>query len=132
MSKSDCFFGLLCLLPGVWVGAQERPVGLRAEAMVRGETILLSDLLPDHVIPSIRSSAERISLGRAPEPGSFRVFSAVELRQASGGEMRLEFPAQAIVYGAGWPLQTESVRRGLSESEGGRRKDLSGANRALP
>src|SRR5579863_7301040 len=116
---------LLGLSWGTALGAQDPPVALRAEAFVQGGTIQLSDLLPLGAASGVRLAAEKLELGRAPEPGSLRVLSAAELRHAIGGAMAVKFPAQAVVHGAGWPLRVASLRRALRESEAGRRYDFS-------
>ena len=117
----------LVIVMGTFLRAQERPVTLFDETTVQGETVRLSDLLPFGVTPALHLAAETIRLGRAPEPGSCRVFSAAELRGAVDGAVALKFPEQVVVRGAGWPLRDAIIRRALRESEAGRRYDFSGA-----
>ncbi len=134
MSRSGLigYLGLLCMWPGTGLRGEERPVALRTEATVQRGTIQLSDLLPSNVTAMMRLTAEKISLGKAPEPGSFRIFSAEGLRSTVGGAMAVKFPALAVVHSAGWPLRDASIRRALRESEAGRRYDFSQAELIPP
>lgn len=125
-------FALLVLLRGTTLPAQDVAVALQNEAAVRGETIRLADLLPLGVGPALRVAAEKISLGRAPEPGSVRVFSNDELRNAVAGQIAVTFPAAAVVRGAGWPLRDAEVRRALRESAAGQGYDFSRAELVPP
>src|SRR5271165_1612026 len=97
-------FALLVWLPGVAGHAQDAALALRVETTVQGETVRLADLLSLQAPAAARLAAEKIILGRAPEPGSVRVFPAAELRHVVAGQMAVEFPALAVVRGAGWPL----------------------------
>src|SRR3989442_15896816 len=90
-----------CMLTPM-VGAQVVPVRLLREVGGRGETVQLSDLLPSDVAPALRLSAETVGLGRAPEPGSFRVFTAEQLQDAIAGKADFEFPAPVVVRRLGW------------------------------
>jgi hypothetical protein len=51
-----------------------RRVTLRADAVVQGDTILLANLLPENASPALRTAAEGISLGAAPQNGTARRF----------------------------------------------------------
>ena len=99
--------------------AENLRVHLLAEATVQAETLRLSDLLPPDV--GTRLEADKVSLGRAPQAGSLRVFTARELRPAVGevftGTTEIDIPQQVVVRRLGWPLETETVRRTLSRSK---------------
>ena len=83
---------------------------LASDAVVQEEVIRLSDLLPTNVNGSLRVIAEKVSLGRAPEPGSVRVFTLEELRKAIDGRLDAEIPAQVTVRRTGWPISPERIR----------------------
>jgi hypothetical protein len=51
-----------------------RRVTLRADAVVQGDTILLANLLPENASRALRTAAEGISLGAAPQNGTARRF----------------------------------------------------------
>jgi hypothetical protein len=125
-------FAVLLLSLGIATSAQDPTVALRDEATVQGETVQLADLLPLGVSATTRLAAQKIGLGRAPEPGSMRVFSREELRSAVAGEMAVTFPSRVLVRGAGWPLRDASIRRALGESEMGRGYDFSSAKLVPP
>jgi len=125
-------FALLWFLPGVGLRAQQAPVALRDEAVVQGETIRLADLLPLEVNAATRLAAAKINLGRAPQPGSVRVFSEDKLRSAVAGQIAVTFPATTVVRGVGWPLREASIRQTLRESEAGRHYDFAQARLVPP
>src|SRR5438046_592344 len=54
-------------------------VRLLREASVESDRVLLADLLPPGASPTLKSMAEKINLGRAPQVGSFRVFHGGEI-----------------------------------------------------
>lgn len=83
---------------------------LASDAVVQDESIRLADLLPINVNGSVRVIAERVSLGRAPEPGSVRVLTLEELRKAIDNRFDVEIPAQVTVRRAGWPISPERIR----------------------
>jgi hypothetical protein len=60
-------------------------VALLADTTVQGDTILLSHLLPSDAPLELRRRAENVSLGRAPEIGSVRLFSRESLQIALEG-----------------------------------------------
>lgn len=77
--------------------AQNRPVQLLSEASAHGENILLSDLLPPDANAQLCARAGQTTLGRSPQPGSFRVFSREQLQRKIGSQFELNIPEQVIV-----------------------------------
>jgi hypothetical protein len=57
-------------------------IALLSSAEVHNDTILLANLLPPRVPPSIRDAAQSVSLGAAPQFGSTRLLSSATLRSA--------------------------------------------------
>ena len=116
--------------------AENLRVRLPAEVTVQAETLRLSDLLPEDAGPRLKAAAETVSLGRAPQAGSLRVFGVNELRQAMA-EIRtdtseIDIPEQVVVRRLGWPLETETVRRTLAQSKLTHQLDFSQARITLP
>jgi hypothetical protein len=62
MSTTSWLVALACVLSAVPAGAQVHPVRLLDEAVVKGGTVRLADLLPLDASPALRSSAGKISL----------------------------------------------------------------------
>ena len=116
--------------------AEDLRVRLLAEVTVQAETLRLSDLLPEDAGARLKAAAETVSLGRAPQAGSLRVFAVNELRLAIA-EIRtdtseIDIPEQVVVRRLGWPLETETVRRTLAQSKLTYQLDFSQARIALP
>jgi hypothetical protein len=100
---------------------EDRPSRLLAEVTVQGVSVTLRDLLPPDAGPLLKLAAEKVSLGRAPEPGSLRVFTASELTKAIATGLDREFaaitvPEQVVVRRVGWPIDIEAVRRSVMRS----------------
>ena len=116
--------------------AEHPRVKLLAEVSVRTDTLRLSDLLPADAGMQVQVAAERVSLGRAPQPGSLRVFTASGLRQAISEvgpfTSAIDIPEQVIVRHSGWPVEAEAVRRTLARSKFARQLDFSQARVTLP
>jgi hypothetical protein len=116
--------------------AKDLRVCLLAEVSVRTDTLRLSDLLPAEAGIELQVAAERLSLGRAPQPGSLRVFTASELRHAIGEAApwasEIDIPEQVVVRRWGWPVEAEAVRRTLAQSKLTRQLDFSQARITLP
>jgi len=68
---------------------------LLAEVTVQTATLHLSDLLPADATLRLKAAAGKVSLGRAAEAGSLRVFTGGDLREAIA-----EIPAtrQKLIY----------------------------------
>jgi len=117
-------------------GAEDLRVRLRAEVTVQSETLRLSDLLPADVGTRFKAAAERLSLGRAPQAGSLRVFTVTELRQAIAEipmeTTEIDIPEQVVVRRLGWPLEADTVRRTLARSNLTHALDFSQAKITLP
>jgi hypothetical protein len=115
---------------------QDFRVRLRAEVTVEGTTVRLSDLLPDNAGTQLKAAAESLPLGRAPQIGSLRVFSANQVRQAIAeiplATTEIDIPEQVVVRRIGWPLQTENITRTLSHSKFTHAFDFSKAKIVLP
>jgi hypothetical protein len=102
---------------------ETRPSSLLTEVTVQDRSVTLRDLLPPDAGPRLKLAAEKVSFGRAPEPGSLRVFTASELTKAIAESAGLgrEFaaiimPEQVVVRRGGWPIDIEAVRRTVMRS----------------
>jgi hypothetical protein len=136
MKYSLIFAGIITVLSA---NPDANPENLRvrlpAEVTVQSETLRLSDLLPDDAGTRLRAATERLSLGRAPQAGSLRVFTVTELRQAIAEiprETEIDIPEQVVVRRLGWQLQTDTVRRTLARSNLTHALDFSQATITLP
>lgn len=115
--------------------AEHPRVSLLTEVSVRTDTVRLSDLLPADAGMQLQVAAERVSLGRAPQTGSLRVFTADGLRQAIGESpftSEINIPKQVAVRRWGWPIQLEVLRRTLARSKLAGPLDFSQARITLP
>lgn len=96
--------------------AQPNPQFL-SDVTVHAARIRLGNLLAPNAAAQLRAALEPIDLGRAPQPGSFRVFTSADLRHAVPGELGstlpLDFPPQVIVRSAGWPVASERIASAL-------------------
>ena len=101
---------LVLLMPSA---AQE----LLGEASVERDDVRLSDLLPQDAGPRLRTAAERVVLGRAPQPGSVRVFRGPELKQAAIAFPGVQVPESVVVRRAGWPIPVASVQESLAQQQ---------------
>jgi hypothetical protein len=96
---------------------------LLAEVTVQDASVTLRDLLPPDAGPQLKLAAEKVCLGRAPEPGSLRVFTESNLTNAItesaglGGEFAgITLPEQVVVRRVGWPIDIEAVQRTVMRS----------------
>src|SRR5881394_3731688 len=94
-------------------------VTLREEFSTRQSRIVLADLLPAGADEQLRQAAAIVDLGRAPEPGSFRVFTAEELLRKGAGKLPLRIPGKIVVHTEGFPVRADAIRRALSEDSAG-------------
>jgi hypothetical protein len=137
MKYSLIFAGIITVLSA---NPDANPENLRvrlpAEVTVQSETLLLSDLLPDDAGTQFKTAAERLSLGRAPQAGSLRVFTASELRQSIAEiplqTTEIDIPEQVVVRRMGWPLEIETIARTLAHSNLAHALDFSQAKIMLP
>jgi len=123
-------FIVAILVSAACTWAQDR-VQLRSQATVLGRNVRLSDLLPEPSSSAMRGAAENVVLGRAPEPGSIRVFAAREIKKVVGEEA-FAVPEEIVVRRAGWRLNLEAIRRRVQQSAQARDFDLSQAAITLP
>jgi hypothetical protein len=92
--------------------AADSKVPLLREVVVRGGSVYLADLLPERTPPSMRIPAQRILIGRAPQPGSIRVLSgdAVLRRLVNDDVLReVEVPPQIVIHRSGRQITREEV-----------------------
>jgi hypothetical protein len=127
-----------CLL-GVSAHATAFAVRLESVVTVQSENLRLSDLLAANIPLQLEMYAQKISLGRAPDVGSLRVFTGSELRAAISAKFpsdpelaAIEIPEQVIVRRGGWPLDREAVRQALIKSKLAPQFDFLQAQIALP
>jgi hypothetical protein len=113
-----------CLFGASAVHAATHSVKLQNAVTVQSESLRLSDLLAADAPPQLKIYAQKVSLGRAPDVGSLRVFTGSELRAAVSAKFpagrdatALEIPEQVIVRRSGWPLGREAVRESLIKSK---------------
>jgi hypothetical protein len=103
--------GALCNLAWTQPVKDSLHSSLMKEALVQTDVVRVADLLPGNADAAVRARTANISLGRSPEPGSFRVFGGNELRKAIGDSASLAIPANVTVRRAGWPITAESIQR---------------------
>jgi hypothetical protein len=92
--------------------AADSKVPLLREVVVRGGSVYLADLLPERAPSSMRILAQRILIGRAPQPGSIRVLSgdAVLRRLVNDDVLRkVEVPPQIVIHRSGRQITREEV-----------------------
>jgi flagella basal body P-ring formation protein FlgA len=93
-------------------------------------------LLPADAPVRLKAVADKVSLGRAPQVGSLRLFTVTELRQATAEipmeTTEIDIPEQVIVRRLGWPVEAETVRRTLACSNLTHALDFSQATITLP
>ncbi len=132
MGGIQWFLLLTGLLPALLAPVQAVRVRLLDEAITQRNTIWLSDFLPADAAAGLRAAAEKICLGRSPQPGSVRVFTAEQVSRAAMKVMGIEIPARVVVRRPGWTLNATGVRRALTSWEAARGLDFSQANLLLP
>jgi len=114
---------------------ESRRVRLLADVTVQTEIVRLSQLLPADAGTQLKSAAEGVSLGRAPQAGSLRVFLSREVREAVAKmtpAADVDIPEQVIVRRQGWTLEIEAVRSALAGSHLAHQFDFSQARITLP
>jgi hypothetical protein len=130
---------LICawILTALSAGGQAENVRIHllAEVTVQTATLHLSDLLPADATLRLKAAAGKVSLGRAPEAGSLRVFTGGDLREAiaeiPSDAAEIDIPKQVVVQRWGWPVEAEAVRHALSRA-GFAHLDFSQARVTLP
>jgi hypothetical protein len=106
------FAAIAVLLGGGASRAADSKVPLLREVVVRGSSVYLADLLPERTPSSMRIPAQRILIGRAPQPGSIRVFSAeAVLRRLVNDDVfsEVEVPPQIVIHRSGRQITREEV-----------------------
>jgi hypothetical protein len=100
-----------CVVPGL---AQDKVIRLSETAETKSATVRLSDVLPVEAPAALRKAGNGIELGRAPQPGSARVFESRQiiacLSQAPEILRRISVPSSVTVRRTGWPISGEAVR----------------------
>jgi hypothetical protein len=115
--------------PGI---AEQRTVRLLDDVTVPGATVRLSDLLPPATPAALSTGAEDVVLGRAPEPGSFRVLSEAAIRVSLPETDPFDIPARVVVHRKEFPIEREAVKEALKQSSAGRMIDFSRAQILVP
>jgi len=114
-------------VPLAFCTADVAPVRLLELATVRHEQVWLSDLLPRDVSATMREAGEGVGLGRAPQPGSLRVFSAQQIAHLMEKQpellRRIEIPSTVRVRREGWPVAAEAVRAAVGKFLAGQGRD---------
>ena len=93
-------------------------VQLRGVVDVKGETVTLADFLPSSASSGVRAEAARIALGRAPQPGSTRVFAVPEIARRLQGKLPavdIAIPPTMTVRRPGWPLDRHLIHRAIAQ-----------------
>lgn len=96
--------------------AQEQQPTWLATATVSSDHVYLADLLAPDTDPQLHDLASQIDLGRAPEPGSFRVFTGSQLREAAGN-LSSGLPPQITVRRQGYPVETQQLTAALAAAK---------------
>ncbi len=115
MNRSFPFFVLLGAAVCLWgsvAGAAGAKTTLMRDVVVSGESIYLSDLLPESSPVAVRVSAQEILVGTSPQPGSTRVLSSSEIvRLLNGGNLlsRVDVPDQIVVHRLGHLITRDDV-----------------------
>lgn len=99
------------------VSAEDVHADMLQTVMVSGDHLRLSDLLSPNAAGPVRAAAAAVELGRAPEPGSFRVLSAAQLREAIGNHFAINVPAEIIVHRRGYPISAEQIMAAMVEAK---------------
>src|ERR1700674_2978411 len=104
-------FQILLLFSAFLACSGARAGGLRvtllANAEVQGDTVLLANLLPQNASRALRTAAEAISLGAAPQSGTARRFRRdailAALQSSTRSPAALSIPEVVTVRRAGRP-----------------------------
>lgn len=105
----------LCPSGGV-ARASDAKTHLIQDAVVNGQSIYLSDLLPESSPSAVRIPAQEILIGRSPQAGSTRVLSGGEIvRLLNDGNLlsRVDVPEQIVVHRSGHLVTREEVAEAI-------------------
>jgi hypothetical protein len=108
--------GLTVWMCGEVAQAARIKIPLIREAVVRGGSIYLSDLLPDTSPSEIRILAQKILVGQSPQPGSIRVLSNDAMVRLLGEEHLLndvDVPDRILVRRSGRLITKEEVMEAI-------------------
>jgi hypothetical protein len=116
---------LLAAFPVAWCARndtgdrKETAVRLRDSIEVRRSRVWLSDLLPPDAPPAMQKASAAIELCPAPQPGSARVFDAVQIASKLVGRpevlRQLAIPSRVTIRYLGWPIAEAAVRIAISK-----------------
>ena len=91
-------------------------ISLLESVKIQQDRICLSDLFPTSATTDIKQIARTIDLGRAPQAGSFRVFTAEQLGRAIDGRLSVRIPEKVVVYGDTRSIhEGEAIQRTLAQ-----------------
>ncbi len=105
----------LCPWGGV-ARASDAKTHLIRDAVVNGQSIYLSDLLPEASPSAVRIPAQEILIGRSPQAGSTRVLSGGDIvRLLNDGDLlsRVDVPEQIVVHRLGHLVTREEVAEAI-------------------
>lgn len=129
--KDNHIFSALAVLALVLCGAKPGACGIKVElpgeAEVTGQSIFLSDLLPQNVPAGMRDQARGVLIAVSPQPGSTRILERRTVANLLGAEMagKLDIPQQIVVRRTSRLITREEVvaairtaldRNGFSDS----------------
>lgn len=125
LHKLPVFIAILGVTACAW-GSAARASGAKThlirDAVVRGQSIFLSDLLPESSPSAVRVMAQDILIGRSPQPGSLRVLSSGEIaRVLNDGSLlnQVDVPEQIVVRRSGHLVTREEVAEAIRRTLGG-------------
>jgi hypothetical protein len=101
--------------------ASDTKTHLIRDAVVNGNSIYLSDLLPETSPSAVRIPAQEILIGRSPQPGSVRVLSSGEIVRLLNDENllgRVDVPEQIVVHRFGHLVTREEVAEAIQKTLG--------------
>ncbi len=122
--RTQMLFGATIALVLLTASAAQELLGA---ASVERDNVRLSDLLPQNAGARLRTAAEKVVLGRAPQLGSVRVFRGSELKQAAIGFPEVRVPESVVVRRTGWPIPVASILESLAQQRVAAGRDFSQA-----
>jgi flagella basal body P-ring formation protein FlgA len=115
VKDKNCIFSALAVLALVLCAAKPAACGIKielpGEVVVSGQSIFLSDLLPQNVPVEVRNQARGVLIAVAPHPGSTRILEGRTVAKLMGTEMagELDIPQQIVVRRAARLITREEV-----------------------
>ena len=113
--KDNRIFSSLAVLALVLCAAKPAACGIKVElpgeVEVSGQSIFLSDLLPQNVPAGVRDQARGVLVAVAPQPGSTRILERRTVASLLGAEMagEIDIPQQIVVRRAARHITREEV-----------------------